>query len=202
MKIPLLSLILLFVALSTKPLLGAAAKAPEAVVDTLGKKLLAGSNYHIIAADPSQNGVGITVPSSGECILHVVVAQDLGLPISFTPVNPKKGVIRISTDLNIQFNADIDCPQSSVWRLDDYDGSTKRWFITTGGSVGNPGWQTVRNWFKIEKFEDAYKLVYCPSVCGSCQVQCKDIGLYKDKVGFKRLVLSDKPYKVQFQQQA
>ncbi|KAK9131185.1 hypothetical protein Sjap_011672 [Stephania japonica] len=64
-----------------------------------------------------------------------------------------------------------------------------------GGSIGNPGPETLRNWFKIEKYEDAYKLSYCPSVCRFCKVMCKDLGTYVDS-GVKKLALSEKPLKV------
>ncbi|KAI9092487.1 hypothetical protein K1719_027615 [Acacia pycnantha] len=90
------------------------------------------------------------------------------------------------------------CPQSNVWKLDNYDNSTGQYFVTTGGVVGNPGRQTVSDWFKIEKYEDGYKFVYCPTVCSTCKVQCKDIGIYLDSHGNRRLALSDTPYKIQF----
>ncbi|KAI9092481.1 hypothetical protein K1719_027609 [Acacia pycnantha] len=197
MKITLVAFILLF-AFTTKPLLGAAVSAPEQVVDTSGKVLRAGANYYVI---PANNNGGLTLASIGEeCPMDVVAVQgSSGLPLSFTPVNPKKGVVRVSTDLNIVFSADVDCPQSNVWKLDDYDYSAGQWFVTTGGTVGNPGWQTVSNWFKIEKYEESYKLMYCPTVCSYCTVQCRDIGIYADSNGYQRLALSDSPYKVQFQ---
>ncbi|KAK7380148.1 hypothetical protein VNO78_32598 [Psophocarpus tetragonolobus] len=94
-----------------------------------------------------------------------------------------------------------DCPldvvavdDSTVWKLKDYDYSTSQWFVTTGGSSGHPGSQTVGNWFKIERYEDAYKLVYCPSVCNDCSYPCRDIGIYQDQYG-KRLFLTSHPYK-------
>ncbi|KAL9324315.1 hypothetical protein ACSQ67_009172 [Phaseolus vulgaris] len=79
------------------------------------------------------------------------------------------------------------------------DTSGKKWFVTTtGGVLGNPGSQTISNWFKIEKYEDAYKMVYCPSVCNYCNYPCSDIGIYQDQYG-NRLALTSEPDKVQFQ---
>ncbi|KAI9092538.1 hypothetical protein K1719_027666 [Acacia pycnantha] len=197
MKITLVAFILLF-AFTVKPLLGAAGAAPEQVVDTSGKKVRAGANYYVI---PANADGGLALASIGEeCPMDVVAVQGYsGVPLSFTPVNPKKGVVHVSTDLNVVFSANTDCPQSNVWKLDDYDDTTGQWFVTTGGVVGNPGWQTVSNWFKIEKYEESYKLVYCPTVCSYCNVQCRDIGIYVDSNGNQRLALSDSPYKVQFQ---
>ncbi|KAJ1377263.1 Proteinase inhibitor I3, Kunitz legume [Sesbania bispinosa] len=198
MKTTFLSLVLLF-ALSTKALLGAAGPAPEQVVDTSGKKVRAGAYYYIVPASPAYGGISF-VNTGEDCPLDVVVVEGyLGFPLVFTTVNQKKGVVRVNTDLNIYFSAETTCPQSTVWKLKDYDYSAGAWFVTTGGVIGNPGSQTISNWFKIEKYEDAYKLVYCPSVCSYCSYQCSDIGIYEDQYG-KRLALSNVPYKVQFQQ--
>jgi hypothetical protein len=99
------------------------------------------------------------------------------LPLIFTPVNPKKDVIRVSTDLNIKFSSHGTISDSFT------------------------GWETINNWFKIEKYGDAYKLVYCPSVVQSFKHLCnKDVGVFVDEKGNKRLALSDVPLKVKFQQ--
>ncbi|XP_027359390.1 miraculin-like [Abrus precatorius] len=198
MKITLLSLVLL-VALGTKPLLGAAVASNELVLDTSGKKLRSGTNYYIIPASPNVGGIDLA--STGkDCPLDVVAVDGYqGLPLIFIPyINTKKGIIRVSTDLKIYFPSRTSCPQNSVWRLKDYDYSTGQWFVTTSGDWGNPGRKTIKNWFKIEIYEDAYRLVYCPNVCYDCRRQCSDIGIYQDQYG-KRLALSDVPYKVQFQ---
>lgn len=197
MKTALLALVLL-VALSTKPQQGAANAAPGQVVDTSGKKLRAGVNYYVVPAPRNEYVGGLALATTGEdCPLDVVAAYQ-ALPLTFTPANPKKGVVRVSTDLNIVFSTQTNCPQSTVWKLGDYDDSTGQWFVTTGGVLGNPDWRTTSIWFKIEKYEDSYKVVYCPSVCTFCGLQCRDIGIYEDQYG-KRLALSDVPYKVQFQ---
>ncbi|XP_028805590.1 miraculin-like [Neltuma alba] len=198
----LVAFVLLF-ALSIKPLLGGAANAePEPVLDSGGTKLRADRSYYIIPVPAPPSG-GLEVVRIGKkCPPDVITVQeDPSLPSLFIPIDPKKGEIHVSTDLNIKFsvNTHTGCPHSSnVWRLDDYDNTTGQYFVTTGGVVGNPGRQTVRNWFKIEKYEDAYKLVYCPTVCGTCKVQCKDVGTYIDSHGYEHLALSDVPYKIQF----
>lgn len=110
-----------------------------------------------------------------------------------------KGVIRVSTDQNIKFSLETACSEGTVWKLDDYDTATRHYFVTTGGVVGNPGPDTITNWFKIEKYDTDYKLTYCPSVCDSCRVMCQNIGVFVDTNGNRRLALVDKPLKVQFQ---
>ncbi|CAJ2667139.1 unnamed protein product [Trifolium pratense] len=210
MKNKMLALLLLFT--SSQPLLGSTEASPDQVLDTLGKNLRSDANYYIIPAKPfticgfvscfNISG-GITLETTGEsCPLDVVVVkQNLGLPLRFTPVNNKKGVIRFSTDLNIMFAHDAydsRCPHNSlVWKIDLF--SKEETLITTDGVLGNPGSHTIDNWFKIEKYEDAYKLVYCPNVCPSCNHVCKDIGIYVDKTREMHLALIDVPFKVKFQ---
>lgn len=212
MKNILLAFVLLF-ALISQPLLGSADASPEQVVDTSGKKLRAGLSYYIVPAVPltrcgsyggrCMGSGGLSLASIGEsCPLDVVVVPGShGLPLTFSPVNPNKGVVRVSTDLNILFTTDhTSCAEySPVWKLDQFDVSKGKWFVTTGGSMGNPGWATVRNWFKIEKCDGAYKIVYCPSVWHSSKHMCKDVGVFVDENGYRRLALSDVPFKVKFQ---
>ncbi|KAK4280563.1 hypothetical protein QN277_012176 [Acacia crassicarpa] len=173
---------------------------PDPVINTSGNKLRAGTKYIVLPDPQPPSGGGLSLASiRGKCPLDVVaVVGDPGLGVSFTPVDPKKGRIRVSTDLNVMISGNTDCPQSNVWKLDNYDNSTGQWFVTTGGVAGNPGRETVSDWFKIEKYEDGYKFVYCPTVCSTCKVQCKDIGIYVDSHGNRRLALSDTPYKIQF----
>ncbi|XP_049394488.1 miraculin-like [Solanum stenotomum] len=72
-------------------------------------------------------------------------------------------------------------------------------FVITGGTLGIPGPNTLKNWFKIVKYEtgrpNSYKLTYCPSkyMCPTCQFDCADVGLYEDR-GYTRLALNNMPY--------
>ncbi|KAL2337226.1 hypothetical protein Fmac_011672 [Flemingia macrophylla] len=206
MKITGLLAIVLLLALSSQPLLGEVDASPEQVVDTLGKKLRVGANYYIISSLPYPKfgpGFGLALASLGKpCPQDVVVVNRYhGLPVTFTPINPTKGVIRVSTDLNIKFNTRSSCPhQSTVWKLGGFDFSKKQWFVGTGGVVGNPSLETIHNWFKIEKYDGAYKLMYCPSVVKSPKHLCKNVGVFVDEKGNKRLALTNVPFKVKFQQ--
>ena len=197
-----LSLFFLLLTFTTNLAPGAAESAPDAVRDTDGNILRTGVDYYILPVVRGRGG-GLTLASIGNktCPLDVVQERheiENGLPLTFTPVNPKKGVVRVSTDLNIKFSASTVCVQSTVWRL-DYDKSTGQRFVSSGGVEGNPGPATLSNWFKIEKFRDDYKLVFCPTVCNFCKVVCKDVGIFIDDDGLRRLALTDdQPFKVMF----
>ncbi|GAY52247.1 hypothetical protein CUMW_140450, partial [Citrus unshiu] len=124
--------------------------------------------------------------------LHVVQEQNIqkyGLPMTFSPVNPKKG----SIGLNIKFEVAKTSVQSTIWKLDNFDAALGQWFVTIGGVEGNPGPQTTRNWFKIEKFYGDYELVCCPLVCKFCKVLC----IFMNG-GVRHLALSDVPFSVIF----
>ncbi|KAH9781005.1 Kunitz trypsin inhibitor 5 [Citrus sinensis] len=88
--------------------------------------------------------------------------------MTFSPVNPKKGNVHESTDLNIKFEVAKTSVQSTVWKLDNFDAILVQWVCDNWGVKGNPGLQTMRNWLRIEKFYGDYKLVLCPSVCKFC----------------------------------
>ena len=193
--------IFLFAIMTMIPLHGAADSAPDPVLDLAGEKLRTGVDYYILPVIRGRGG-GLTLASTRNktCPLDVVQEQhevSNGLPLTFSSVNPKKGVVRVSTHLNIKFSAATISVQSTVWKLDNFDESTGQWFVTTGGVEGNPGRETTSNWFKIEKYDDDYKLVFCPTVCDFCKVLCRDVGIYIED-GRRSLALSDVPFKVMF----
>ncbi|GAA0157652.1 protease inhibitor [Lithospermum erythrorhizon] len=194
-----ISFLILF--LSSPPsLLISTAEQPDPVVDITGNQLRTGISYYILPVFRGRGG-GVTLGrglSNDTCPLDVVQDQyelNPGLPLKFTPVNPKKGVIRVSTDLNIRFDAATTCVQSTVWRI--LESSPGQYVISSNGVEGNPGIQTISNWFKIEKDDKDYKLLYCPTVCNYCKVICRDVGIFI-KDGVRRLALSDVPFKIMF----
>ncbi|ESR54673.1 hypothetical protein CICLE_v10023442mg, partial [Citrus x clementina] len=71
------------------------------------------------------------------------------------------------------------------------------WFVIIKGVEGNPGLQTTRNWFRIEKFYGDYKLVFCPLVCKFCKVLCSNVGIFMND-GVQHLAQSDVPFNVIF----
>lgn len=161
--------------------------APEPVVVGT-EKLRARVSYHIVESDINGNMIG------GHGIYSFlrddttpfppieVIEGSLGLPVFFSPVNPKKSVLRVSTDLNVIF-----WDTTNVWKIHKENG---QYFVTTGGIIGNPGPKTFSNWFKLEKYGNAYKFMYCPSVCRSCKFICKDVGVFV-KDGKRLLALTD-----------
>lgn len=101
-----------------------------------------------------------------------------GIKLRFSPAGNSSTICE-STDLNVQFSTTSDrCDEQTVWRVDEYDETRGKWFITTGEVEGCPGAQTLKNWFKLEKsdqFPDAHKIVHCPSVCQSCARVCYNV---------------------------
>ncbi|KAL6319895.1 hypothetical protein AAG906_036967 [Vitis piasezkii] len=179
MKTISLLLSLLLIALALKPFPVAAEAAPNPVLDIEGKKLRSEVDYYILPVIRRRGSGGLTLASTGNETYPLDVVQEQyevsnGLTLMFIPVNPKKGVIRVSTDHNIEFSAATICVQSTVWKL-EYDESSGQWFFTTGWVEGNSGRGTLSNQFKIEKYEDDNNLD-----------------------GYRHLALSDVPFKVMF----
>nr|KAJ0221691.1 hypothetical protein LSAT_V11C200091470 [Lactuca sativa] len=151
--------------------------SPNQLRDLDGNLVRSGTKYYILHVIRGMGGGLIPASTRNEsCPLDVVQANqevNNGLPLTFTPVNPKKGVIRESTDLNIIFLAASTCIQSNVWMLEEYDG-------------------------QLIKYEDHYKLMFCPTVCDICKPVCGNIGVVIAKNGSRRLAISEVPLKIMF----
>nr|GME19297.1 kunitz trypsin inhibitor 2-like [Ipomoea batatas] len=178
------------------------AQDTNAVLDIRGKILRAGVKYYVVPLLQDQGG-GLDLASPGRQSCPQSVVQDdvywWGNTIQFYPVNSQKGVIREWIDLNIEFpDAYTGCPESKVWTISgDPSSYDITHYITDGGRKGNPGQQTLSNWFKIVKTTNAYKFMFCPSVCDDCSYVCQDVGISK-KRGQRRLVLSNTPLEINF----
>ncbi|GJV84099.1 miraculin-like protein [Tanacetum coccineum] len=177
------------------------APSPSPVLDTYGKNLQTGVEYFVMPAARDGESGRLLLAIVGNFTCPARVSQfrtnEYGHPLTFIPVNPKKGVIRLSTDVNIKFSGSTICHESNVWKL-KYDKYMKQYAVMMGGVLGNPGSKTLENWFKIEKTKDGYKFVFCPSVCSTCKVMCKDIGIVLDVNGMQRLAVSKDPLSVIF----
>ncbi|KAK7315098.1 hypothetical protein VNO77_33630 [Canavalia gladiata] len=195
MRTSLLAFSIICFAFTIELFIGITAAAPEPVLDISGQKLRTGVKYYILPAIRAKGAGGLTAASTGNDTCPLFVVQEKleslrGTPVTFTPYNAQKGVILTSTDLNIKsYVTKTTCANTPVWKL--LKVLTGVWFLSTGGVEGNPGIETIVNWFKIEKAEKDYVLSFCPSVC-KCQTLCRELGIYVDDDGNKHLALSDK----------
>ncbi|KAF5799003.1 putative proteinase inhibitor I3, Kunitz legume, kunitz inhibitor STI-like superfamily [Helianthus annuus] len=166
--------------------------------DTDGNILRSHTNYYILPATHGGGG-GLTLARGSGQLCPLEVVQEVsqvrnGLPLNLIPAN-KDGIIRESIDLNIKFNDLYTCAPNTVWQVNLFNGQRT---LSSRGILGRPGQGTIDNWFKIEKYEAHYKLVYCPSVCHTCKPVCADIGSSIGEKGRRSLVLNNKPLKVMF----
>ncbi|XP_031093066.1 kunitz trypsin inhibitor 5-like [Ipomoea triloba] len=187
-------------------LLCEASKSPDPVLDINGKILRTNTKYYIVPLHDLVGGgldLALSRPRGDTCPQSVVQdkVNKSGLAVQFYPVNSKKGVIRESTDLNIAFpDAHAKCLKSNIWTIEgDVSWYDDTQYITAGGQIGNPGEQTLVNWFKIVKTPNAYKLRFCPDVCSSCDFVCQDVSV-EDLQGKKLLVLSNPPLEIAFRE--
>lgn len=168
------------------------------ILDTDKNILRSGTDYYILPVGHG-NGGGLTLARGSGQLCPLEVVQEVsegsnGLPLNFVSSN-KDGIIRESVDLNIKFTDASTCAPNTVWRVDLFNGKGT---LSSQGMVGRPGQETISNWFKIEKFDDHYKLVYCPSVCNTCKTVCSDIGSKVDEKGRRSLAINNSPLKVMF----
>ncbi|PWA59570.1 Kunitz inhibitor ST1-like protein [Artemisia annua] len=191
----------IFIVLSTLLSLSLS-QTPPPVLDTDGNIVRSGTNYYILPVVNDKGG-GVTLAPRKDNPCPYDVAQDNnrqrnGLPMNFVPAYTfKEDMIRESSDLNIRFAGAGKCIPTPVWRV-EYD-ENGIGYVSSHGMVGLiPGRDSIRNWFKIEKFEKDYKIVYCPSVVTTFRPTCSDIGSTISKNGSRTLVFSKAPLKVKF----
>jgi hypothetical protein len=188
----------IFIVFSTLSL--SSAQSSSSVLDIDRNFLKSDLSYYILPVMRGMGGGIALTPTdiNRKCPLDVIqekVETRNGLPLTFIPVNASKGnIISESTDLNIKFPGVTICGQPPVWRLEVVNGQR---VVSSRGIVGNPGRETISNWFKIEKYGgNGYKLAFCPTVCNTCKPACGDIGVAKD--GRRSLIVSKEPLMVMF----
>ena len=179
MKPALLTLLFLLSVFTTKTPPSEAAN-PEPVLDISGQKLRAGVSYHILPATGS--GSLSLAPFANDTCPLLVVQENIGssknYPVIFSPANAKHHVIFTSRNLNIKFSSSASiCGTSMVWRL--LKRITEARFISTDGVEGNPSFNTLVNWFMIEKADVGYSLKFCPTEICKCSVVCSELGIVK-----------------------
>ncbi|KAL8241169.1 hypothetical protein R6Q59_014524 [Mikania micrantha] len=171
------------------------------ILDTNHHPLVTCRSYYIVPATSGRGG-GVTLsPTTLNQTCPLDVAQENneqrnGLPLNFLLAYPNRaGVIRDSVDLNIKFSSATTCDKPAVWRIEEVNGQR---VVSSRGVLGNPGSKTISSWFKIEKYENDHKIVFCPTVCDTCRPDCGDIGTTIAKNGRRSLLLSNEPLKVKF----
>ncbi|CAN4087879.1 unnamed protein product [Withania somnifera] len=174
----------------------------EPVLDVSGKAVERGSNYYILPVGGRSNEGGLGVSSIRNQNILVVsqnAQSSAGSAVQFSPVDSNGSAVRLSTDMNVKFMSMVISYSSTVWTINT-ELIPQRHLVTVGGVEGNPGRDTLGNWFKIDKYEDAYKFVYCPGVCETCRPFCGDIGILVEPNNKRVLFVgSDKPLKVKFE---
>ncbi|OIT27347.1 PREDICTED: serine protease inhibitor 1-like [Nicotiana attenuata] len=182
------------------------------VLDINGEPLHVGEEYHIISAIRGAGGGGVYLTYVGNTKCPSGVLQHWsdtrpGMPVKFVTTHSRPfNVVRENTDINIMFSVSTSrlCVNETVWKVGDPDLTARGTrFVVTGGTLGNPGPETINSWFKIEKVTKQapfYKLRYCPDklLCPECHpVNCLDVGV-TDHFGRRRLALTNQPFMVFF----
>ncbi|KAG5617780.1 hypothetical protein H5410_017604 [Solanum commersonii] len=180
------------------------------VLDMDGEFLKIDEEYSILSVLPGGGSVYLAdIDNRTECPNDVVQDSsgefDHSTPVMFYTMQLGSHFVYENQDVSIKFSTSSStksCFNETVWQAGDYilgPIHPPPRFVITGGTLGIPGPNTLKNWFKIEKYETerphSYKLRYCPSkyMCPTCHSDCADVGLYKYR-GYTRLALNNKPY--------
>ncbi|XVF09497.1 hypothetical protein REPUB_Repub07fG0098300 [Reevesia pubescens] len=191
------AVVLLLFAFTTKSyFFGVANAANEPVLDSNGDEVQTGTEYYVVSAIWGAGGGGLALGRANdqkcpEIVVQRQSDQDYGTPVIFHNLDTNDNVVYRSSEYNIEFVPIRDrlCLTSTVWKVDDYDESTGKWWLTTGGVKGNSGPNTMKSRFKIEAAGPlGYKFKFCPK--SSANTLCSDIGRYVDD-GQMRLALGD-----------
>ncbi|WMV21096.1 hypothetical protein MTR67_014481 [Solanum verrucosum] len=185
---------------------------PPPVLDMDGEPLKINEEYSILSVFPGGGSTYLADLGNTKCPNGVVQDSsgefDHSTPVMFFTMQVGSRYVFENQDVSIMFSTTTSnlCVNETVWKAGDYTLGPVHpppRFVITGGTLGIPGPNTLKNWFKIEKYETgrphSYKLRYCPSqfMCPTCHFDCADVGLYQNK-GYARLALNNKPYPFRF----
>ncbi|CAH8334611.1 unnamed protein product [Eruca vesicaria subsp. sativa] len=185
---------MLYLLLALTTVLAVTASPGEPVLDINGDIIFDGS-YYVIPRIFGPGGGGLTLaPRRGICPLYIGQEDSevkMGIPVRFSDWRIKVAFVPESTNLNIKMDVLVNiCSQPSYWNVAGPNIEMREVYLPAGPKPSN-------GLFQIEKLKDAiggYKIVFCPNDSSYCH----DIGIFVDKLGVRRLVLSKTPFEVVF----
>ena len=204
---------LLLLAILATTTLSCSADFPP-VYDTDGNELRADANYYVIPANRAHGGGLSMAPGHGRsCPLFVAqepTGHGDGLPVRITPLGGAAAaaasdqIIRLSTNVRIEFRAATTCAQSTEWHIDSELLFGRRHVIT--GPVRGSSPSGRENAFHIKKYSAAaeaheYKLMSCGGDVGfeppsRTASSCQDLGVFRDGKGGAWFLGATEPYHV------
>ncbi|KAF8111315.1 hypothetical protein N665_0076s0294 [Sinapis alba] len=186
--------------LSLTTVLAATANAGGPVLDIEGNIIFHGS-YYVIPVFFGADGGGLTLTplANKQCPLYIgqePSEANMGIPVSFSNWKSRVGFVPESENLNIEMDVSATiCIQSTYWWV-----AASRMPIVESLIVAGPkpelGKDSSKSFFQIKKNEDSsngYNIVFCPN-----DKNCVDVGIFVDKDGVRRLILSSTPFTVMF----
>ncbi|KAE8703703.1 21 kDa seed protein [Hibiscus syriacus] len=164
-----------------------------------GEEIITGVPYYVVSGIWGAGGGGLAIGREIDRKCPEIVVQrrfdrDRGNPVIFSNADDKDDVVRVSSDVKIEFVGPRDrlCLTSTVWKVQDVEESTGKRWVELGGAEGGPSCDTKESWFKIVKAAGPmYNFKYCPSVCDSSTTTCNEINRAQDIDGQTRLALTD-----------
>ncbi|MED6220052.1 hypothetical protein PIB30_041366 [Stylosanthes scabra] len=157
---------------------------------------LKGPNY-ILPAKIGPKGGGITLgrkTKNSTCPVAIIqenCAAINGYPVRFSGQDNSKSSVFTDTLLNIEFvDIPVDCAFPQEWVV--IDDLPHQWLSIS--SYDYPSEKIIKGAFSFQRYQRGYKLVFCPKPTTTTNPSsaCKNIGIHKDKLGVRSLILTDK----------
>ncbi|KAF8085536.1 hypothetical protein N665_0664s0004 [Sinapis alba] len=174
-----------------------------AVLDINGDIIFRGS-YYVLPVIRGRGG-GVTLRGRGGELCPFDIVQesseiDKGIPVKFSNWKLRVAFVPESEDLNIEMDVEATiCIQSTYWRVGEFEEERKQYFVVAGSKTDGSGQDSPKSFFQIKKSgDDDYKFVFCPPACGSGRPRCRNVGIFVDEIGVRRLALSSQPFLVMF----
>uniref|UniRef100_A0A1J3D7Y6 Miraculin n=1 Tax=Noccaea caerulescens TaxID=107243 RepID=A0A1J3D7Y6_NOCCA len=180
-----------------------ATTASAAVLDIKGDIIFRGSYYVLPFVRGRGGGVSLAGRGGQPCPYDIVQESselDEGIPVKFSNWAPRVAFVPESQNLNIETDVEATiCLQSTYWRVGEFDEKRKQYFVVAGPKPEGYEGDSLKSFFQIKKSGDvAYKFVFCPRTSDSGRPKCKNVGIFVDEIGVRRLALSSKPFLVMF----
>lgn len=200
---------MLYFLLALTAVLAATTNAGAPIRDTDGDTIEFDSYYYVLPVGKSRGG-GLTLSDRDgrRCPLDVVQTsskRDKGLPVKFSSLRSRAGVVTESADLQIVVDVrDRSCARSTYWWIKEPENSWEDWTVTAGPNPNESRQQdSSKTVFQIHAFRyNYYFLAYCPSYDeGNSKVssdRCRYLGILEDEDGVRRLTLDAQPFMVRF----
>lgn len=186
--------------LALTSVLAVTASPGQPVLDINGDMIF-NSSYYIIPLNFGTAGGGLTLSPRGDDRCPLFVGQrtsevNRGISVKFSNWRSKVPFVPQSVNLNIEMDVKtMICAKSTYWWVTAAERHFRMLFVTVGPKP-ELGENSSKSFFQIKKtgvLVNGYTIAFCSNDNG-----CRDVGIFMDEHGIRRLVLGSIPFPIMF----